>query len=200
VFELEHYGTVKNKGNWLGKNGSEMIPKYGYSGAEIMRNAIKIMHATYIGYHGYAEEWLSDNPDLTKELANLCGYWYFPVKAELNPELSEGKNTLSIEWLNKGIAPAYKPFGLLLRLTELENDQHTDVLIEDSGNENWLPDSPIVVEYTFQLPENMEKGNYLLKFKLLESSGEKVLPIDLGLRKDSFDSEGFVTLGSVPLR
>jgi len=200
VFELEHYGTVKDKGNWLGKNGSEKISKYGYSGAEIMRNAIKVMHATYIGYHGYVEEWLEDNPELTKELANLCGYWYFPLRTEFNPELSEGENTLSIQWLNKGIAPAYNTYGLLLRLTNMGNDQHTDVLIEDSGNENWLPDSPTVAEYTFQLPENMKAGNYFLKFKLIESSGEKYLPIDLGLRKESFDPQGFVTLGSVSVK
>ena len=125
VFELEHYGTVKDKGNWLGKNGREKISKYAYSGAEIMRNAIKVMHATYIGYHGYAEEWLADNPELTKELANLCGYWYFPLKAEFDSELSEGKNTLYIEWLNKGIAPAYKPFSLLLRLSDTENNPNS---------------------------------------------------------------------------
>ena len=158
------------------------------------------MHATYIGYHGYAEEWLTDNPNLTKELANLCGYWYFPVKAEFNSELSAGKNTLYIEWLNKGIAPAYKPFGLLLRLSEIEKDQHTDVLIKDSGNESWLPDSPTGLEYTYHLPENMEEGNYLFKFKLIESSFEKYQPIDMGLRKDSFDSEGFVALGSVSIK
>ena len=75
VFELEHYGTVKKNGYWLGKNGADKIAKLGYSGAEIMRKAIETMHATYIGYHGFAEEWLADNPGLTKDLSNLCGYW-----------------------------------------------------------------------------------------------------------------------------
>jgi hypothetical protein len=37
-----------------------------------------LLHATYIGYHGDAREWLADNPELTKELLNRCGYWLFP--------------------------------------------------------------------------------------------------------------------------
>ncbi len=73
VFELQHYGIVKRDSNWLGKNGEGTIARYGHSGAEIMRKAIETMHATYIGYHGYAEEWITDNPDLTNQLANLCG-------------------------------------------------------------------------------------------------------------------------------
>ena len=36
VFELQHYGMVKEDGNWLGKNGTDKIEKHGYSGAEIM--------------------------------------------------------------------------------------------------------------------------------------------------------------------
>lgn len=56
-----------------------------------------------------------------------------------------------------------------------------------------------MAKYTFQLPENMAKGKYLLKFKLVESSGENDIPIDLGLQKSSFNSEGFVDLGSVTI-
>jgi hypothetical protein len=29
VFELEHYGKVKNQGHWLGKNGKDTIPDLG---------------------------------------------------------------------------------------------------------------------------------------------------------------------------
>lgn len=200
VFELEHYGTVKNNGYWLGKNGAGTIPKLGHSGAEIMRRAIETMHATYIGYHGFAEEWLADNPDLTKELANLCGYWYFPVTARFNPALSTGENGLSITWLNRGVAPAYGIFALLLRFAGAENAPSIDVRIEDSGNKNWLPDSLTTAEYHFLLPPNMAKGKYSLKFKLVKTSGSGTVPIELGLQKRCFDSEGFAELGFVSLR
>ena len=74
------------------------------------------------------------------------------------------------------------------------------MLIEDSGNKNWLPGSPATAEYTFHLDENMAKGDYLLKFKLVETSGDTTNPIDLGLQRSSFDSEGFVDLGPVTLK
>jgi hypothetical protein len=126
VFELQHYGMVKRDSNWLGKNGADTIIKYGYSGAYIMRKAIETMHATYIGYHGYAEEWLADNPELTKEFANMCGYWYFPVKATFPAKMKKGENTIGISWLNKGVAPAYKEFGIIFRLEAKEgNDRYS---------------------------------------------------------------------------
>lgn len=46
----------------MGKNGEKILPAYAYSGADIVRNVIRIMHASYIGFHGYAKEWRADNP------------------------------------------------------------------------------------------------------------------------------------------
>ena len=96
IFELQHYHIVKSDGNWKGLNGKEVIPDLGFSGAEIMKKSIKTMRATYIGYHGYAEEWLADNPKLTKELANLCGYWYFPTTLTFPEKFRTGFNTVEI--------------------------------------------------------------------------------------------------------
>jgi len=46
-------------GYWLGKNGKDIIPEYGVSGADVFRNAIKIMHPTYVGFHGCLGNWLA---------------------------------------------------------------------------------------------------------------------------------------------
>jgi hypothetical protein len=126
VFELEHYGHVKKNGNWKGKNGEEILVEHGVSGAEIFRNALQLIRPTYIGYHGYAEEWLNDNPQLTNELLNLCGYWYFPVSVQVE------KSTISqlafrIGWLNKGVAPAYETYSLKGKLIPLRftNESHS---------------------------------------------------------------------------
>ena len=35
--------------------------------ASIFRGALGLLHATYIGYHGDAREWLTDNPELLME-------------------------------------------------------------------------------------------------------------------------------------
>jgi hypothetical protein len=82
------------------------------SGADFFRESMKLIRPTYIGFHGYLGEWLEDNPELTIELLNLAGYWYFPRTFVIN-EIN-GKNlSFSIEWLNKGVAPAYSAYKLI---------------------------------------------------------------------------------------
>ena len=73
ILECQHYHMVLEDSNWLGRNGGDPIPAGGVTGAEILRGAVNTLHATYIGYHGSMEEWLEENPELTEELANLCG-------------------------------------------------------------------------------------------------------------------------------
>ena len=200
VFELEHYSIVKNKGNWLGKNGADKIAKYGYSGAEIMRNAIKTMHATYIGYHGYAEEWLADNPDLTKELANLCGYWYFPVSASFPKFLNRGENELSIVWLNKGVAPAYNAFNLILRFESKNPKNSFDILPVNSGNKNWLPGISKTEKYRIEIPSKAKKGSYILKFRLAEQAGEAIQDVQIGIKESATGKNGFVEIGIISVQ
>ena len=197
IFELEHYRSVKKDGNWLGTNGTGTIPRHGVSGAEVMRQAIQTMHATYIGYHGYAEEWLAENPELSKELANRCGYWYFPLCVSVPPRLSAGINRIGIHWLNKGVAPAYKPFQIALRLVDARNQLVCDLGTLDSGNLSWLPDKVVEESYPVRVPEEVKKGEYLLKIKLF-LRGEKVPElVALGLKAELTDAEGFSTLGDV---
>jgi hypothetical protein len=200
VFELQHYGMVKKDGNWLGKNGAEKISKYGYSGAEVMRKAIETMHITYIGYHGYAEEWLADNPDLTNELANRCGYWYFPVSASFPSIIKQSENEITIEWLNKGIAPAYAEFGLVLRF-ESENFQNSfNLLPINSRNRDWMPGISKIEKYKLEIPANTQKGSYRLKFKLIEQSESNTILIQTGIKASLVDRDGFVEMGTIRIR
>jgi len=200
VFELQHYGMVKKDGNWLGKNGAEKIAKYGYSGAEVMRKAIETMHATYIGYHGYAEEWLADNPDLTNELANRCGYWYFPVSASFPSIIKQSENEIAIEWINKGVAPAYSEYGLVIRF-ESENSQNSfNLLPVNSRNKEWLPGVSKIENYKFGIPDKVQKGSYRLKFKLIEQSESNTTLIQTGIKTSLVDPDGFVELGTIQIR
>jgi hypothetical protein len=111
ILETQHYATVKKDGNWVGLNGSDQIAGQSFSGASVLRKAIELMHATYIGYHGYAAEWLRDNPALAGELANRCGYWLFPQKATL-PTNYSSEPFMELTWANKGVAPVYKDYKL----------------------------------------------------------------------------------------
>ena len=197
IFELQHYKAIKKDGNWLGKNGADKIPKYGYSGAEVMRKAIEAMHATYIGYHGFAEDWLAENPDLTNELANRCGYWYFPLRASHHSIMKSGKNEITIEWINKGIAPAYNTFDLVFRL-ESENPKNSfEILPVNSQNRNWMPGIHSKENYQFEIPSKVKKGTYQLKFQLVEKTELNIRPIQIGLTETLIDPNGFIQLGKV---
>jgi len=197
VFELQHYGMVKKDGNWIGKNGEGVIPKYKYSGAVIMRKAIETMHATYIGYHGYCEDWLADNPDLTNQLANRCGYWYFPVTAGFSSVFKPGANEISIEWLNKGVAPAYRGFDIIFQL-EFENPKNTvEILQMNAGNKDWLPGIISRQKYRLEIPSAVKSGKYLLKFKLIEKTEAGTTPIQIGVKESVIDQNGFIEIGRI---
>lgn len=194
VFELQHYGMVKDDGNWLGKNGEKIIPQIGVSGADILRNSIKLMHATYIGYHGYLEDWLDENPDLTKELQNLCGYWYFPKTIEF---INSNSSALSfnIEWLNKGVAPAYSDYLLKTRLINKRNTkEYVEFEIENSGNRNWLPMESTIEKYTVNIEKEL-KGTFLLAIQLYDKKSEK--PVKLGLKTEIENTIGFYNIAEV---
>ena len=182
VFELEHYGKVKKNGYWLGKEGSGIIPTLQVSGADVFRNAIKIIRPTYIGWHGYIGEWLTDNPNLTKELLNLCGYWYFPKSVEI---LEHSRKTLSfkMEWLNKGVAPAYNSYQLKVKLIPTDNATETiDFEMEDSGNKKWMPNQVSMEIYKLTLSKKL-KGEYWLAIQLFDKKSNT--PVDIGLLSDS---------------
>ncbi len=200
ILETAHYGYVKKNGNWLGKNGETIIPDLKVSGADILRGAIKTMHASYIGYHGFAEEWLGDNPDLTRELANLCGYWYFPVKAVLPEKFSKGENKITLEWLNKGVAPSYNLFGLALRFESQKHEDSFDLFLDDSGNMNWLPGINKVENYKVRIPSKVKKGDFILKFKLLERTPENDRDIQIGLKTGSSDSLNYTEIAKIKIK
>ncbi len=93
-------------------------PSGGIRAYDDLRGAIRLTHATYLGYHGDARKWLSDHPALAKELANKLGYWYFPKSVSMPPNFVVGsENTIRMEWENKGTAPAYQHFALRAKLT-----------------------------------------------------------------------------------
>jgi hypothetical protein len=188
VFELQHYSAVKDDGNWLGKNGQDTIPDLGVSGADIFRNAMKLIHPTYIGYHGYAEEWLKDNPELTRELLNLSGYWYFPKSFRLVRK-SDTYLSFTLRWLNKGVAPAYNTYQLKGKLVDTaDNDTSIPFTVDDSGNTDWMPGQVHGEIYTVLFEQKLE-GRYGLAIKLYDKeSGE---PVEIGLREDYRDDDGY---------
>lgn len=196
VLELEHYSTVKKQGNWLGAPGSN-VAKYGAgkTGPDYFRGALGLLRATYIGYHGYAAEWLADNPQLTLELLNRCGYWYFLRQAEMPAHLPKGKPlVLTLEWENRGVAPAYHSYDLLIRLAGPE----TVDLETPSGNQKWAPaetGKPYRESYSLELPGSLKAGEYELRLKLYSKAARR--DVGLALRSNLKDEQGYYRVGKL---
>jgi hypothetical protein len=181
VFELEHYGKVKSNAYWIGKNGSGIISEYKVSGADVFRNAVKIIRPTYVGFHGYLGEWLSDNPDFTKEMLNMCGYWYFPKSVSF-AGYKNGNLSFEIEWMNKGVARAYSSYQLRARLIPLDKTSKSiDFQITDSGNKNWMPGQAFSEKYSALLKVK-PKGEFWLAIQLFDTKTEK--PVEIGLEEN----------------
>jgi hypothetical protein len=190
VFELEHYGKVRSQGNWTGAPGPLMAKNApGKTGPDFFRGALELLHATYIGYHGYAHEWLSENPELTVELLNRCGYWYFPHTVVLPDTIKPGdKPIVTITWENRGVAPAYHPYDLVLRLGGPE----TVTVNLPAGNQKWLPSvgkNTYQEKYPMVLPAGLKKGDYTLSLKLFSSQTSRT--VFLPLNPELKDSDNF---------
>ncbi|MGM0376913.1 MAG: hypothetical protein ACQEQ0_09055 [Bacteroidota bacterium] len=196
IFELQHYSSVKQDGNWLGENGENTIPGLNVSGAEIFRKSMELIRPTYIGFHGYLGEWYSDNPELTDELLNLCGYWYFPKSVHIK-EFDDDSLSFEIEWLNKGVAPAYHKYTLKGKLIPENEEKNTlEFEIEKSGNKNWMPGKPNTGKYNVRLTEEPH-GSYHFAIQLFDKRSDK--PVEIALKAELKDENGYFKVAKLKL-
>lgn len=194
ILEMDHYSHIKQAGNWKGKNGMDTIPRFGYSGAYILRKALTYTHASYIGFHGDSQQFLEENPLIVDELGNLCGYWFFPVQAAIPPSMLKTKNNrLVFEWFNKGVAPAYNTYSMSFLFESTISDDTFEITIDDAKCTNWLPQQRREEDYIIPIPSNVKNGEYMLKFKLKYGSTD----IQIGLSAPCIDENGYAGLGVV---
>jgi len=196
VLELEHYGKVKSLGNWEARTNSAAF-KFGKgkTGPDFFRGALELLHATYIGYHGDAREWLDDNPALTRELLNRCGYWLFPLSLELPSTLGAGTVApfrLTID--NRGVAPPYQPYELRVKLS---GDRAPWVGVVGRTDRSWLPGAPIVVQDQLVLPADLQPGRYAVSLGLFDGSSGKDRPVEFALQVSLREPEGYYRVAEV---
>ena len=196
VLELEHYGKVKQLGNWEVRPESAAA-KFGRgkTGPDFFRGALQLLHATYIGYHGDARAWLDDNPGLTRELLNRCGYWLFPVTLGLPSTLVAGTVApfrLTID--NRGVAPPYRPYELRVRLS---GERASWVGVVGRTDKSWLPGAPIVVQDQLALPADLKSGRYAVSVGLFDGSSGKDRPVELALQATLREPEGYYRVAEV---
>jgi len=196
VLELEHYGKVKSLGNWEARPGSAAFQfGNGKAGPEYFRGAIDLLHATYIGYHGSAREWLDDNPELTKELLNRCGYWLFPTSVELPSTVAAGSApSFRVTIDNRGVAPPYHPYELRVRLS---GESGSWVGVVGRASRSWLPGAPITVQGPLALPADLKPGRYTVSLGLVDGSSGRGRPVELALKASARDAEGYYRVAEV---
>ena len=199
VFELEHYSAVKRAGNWVGRPDSS-VARFGKGkkGPDYFRGALELLHATYLGYHGDAGDWLTDNPALTGELLNRCGYWFFPVSLELPHELVRGSTAnLRITWLNRGVAPAYTNYRATLILHPRGSGEAWSQPLPGTRTREWLPGKETTETYRIQVPASTAAGDYALCLRLASANGRT---IELGLQAERRRPSGAYELASVRVK
>jgi hypothetical protein len=164
----------------------------GKTGPDYFRGALELLHATYIGYHGYAHEWLADNPELTRELLNRCGYWLFPKAIEL-PEkiLSSQGLPIRIAMENRGVAPPYMPYELRVKVT---GSGKTLVHTLGRAQKSWLPGTPVSVEGQVPLRRDFPPGACALSVGLFDVTVGKERPVEFGLKASARDQDGYYEL------
>jgi hypothetical protein len=195
VLELEHYRSVRRLGNWKGTPSSSLA-KHGLGGGQaIMRGAMELLHATYIGFHGYADVWLAENPEFTVDLLNRCGYWFFLHTVDIPDKMRPGESyEMKLTWENKGVAPAYQPYILKVQLA----GKQTAEFEFESGNQRWVPDWPgkrYRTSYKLDVPSDLPPGAYTLRIKLYAEDEKR--DVFLALDSDLLDAQNFYRVASV---
>lgn len=154
--ELAHYVHVKNHPDaWL--DGRVML-------ATVMN-----IHASYAGFHGYAKEFYGNHPEISEEMANLLGYWYFLRSVHLPESIRAGQRVpIGMIWENRGVAPCYHPYKLYVKLTEKATGKTTLLPIQEADNRNWLPGTPWEEIYSIRPPKDLTPGEYVFSVGLFE--------------------------------
>lgn len=188
--ELQHYPRVKQDGNWTVPNGIE-------KGASIVRGAVKLARATWLGYHGDARMWVTDNPEFSIQISNMLGYWYRLHHADIPQDVDAGSDQdFSIRIENIGVAPAYHQYQ-----AQFKFQSSTDAgvaIINNSNNTTWMPDTAYTENYSVNIPAWLPVGTYDVKFKLFDDLDTK-RNIDLALNNYIRDNDGFFTIGTITI-
>jgi len=180
--ELEHYAPTVTNNTWKG-------------GLPLLK-AIEESHATFVGFHGDARKWLSDNPEIAVKIANRSGYWYFLKSIEMNRSIKRGTDQkINLVWENHGVAPAYYRYKMIVVLSN-DNGKY-EYELPESDNRSWMPDEIVLETHHIKAPDDLPSGKYKLGVALYEGEIGK-RNIELAF-KDSIKKDGFYEIAEIDL-
>jgi hypothetical protein len=185
VLESDHYGSALEYGMWENGKGFRM--------------ALYETHASIIGFHYYPREWLRENYQLACQLANLCGYWYFP-KFAMMPDTfrrHSDHNYIRITWANHGVAPAYYKYELFMMLINKNTGNAFIQQLNESDNRNWQPDEIVSEQYNISIDQSLLEGKYDLLISMRDECGFHNTSIQLAFKKEREIKPGWYKLGEI---
>lgn len=171
--ELEHYHLVDED------RLKECLPYL---------EALKFTKATYSGFHGYPEPWMTKHRYFTEYCANRLGYWYFIDGMEFAAPVSGTKMPCVLHLSNRGFSKAYHSY--LMRITA-QNEKKCYLLNTHSpDNRSWEGNEtePLTLDFSKVPP-----GDYRLCIGLYEGNR----PIQLAMRQDLLQPDGSYQLESI---
>jgi repressor of nif and glnA expression len=113
--------------------------------------------------------------------------------------MKRGNNEIIMEWLNQGVAPSYHCYGIVFKLENHKTNEEYEIVLDHSGNMNWMPSTIFHENYTLSVPENVRKGRYRLSFKLREMNTLKPQDVLIGVSSSRVDKNNFVFLGDIEI-
>ena len=159
--------------------------------------AARRCRATFMGFHGYPDQWLTENYYVTEYLANRLGYWYFLRAVSHNDIVRAGAPAMvELEWENAGFAPCYVRYQLELKYTHTVTGQQYIYPQPCFDNRLWQENSCCIQRYFPALDSEMEEGMYALSVRICEPA-PILTPIRLALKSACMDSEGFYEISSL---
>lgn len=200
TMEMGHYHLrISDKFNtWSEPDGSAVYGEPGYGDMthyDILTKQIETMHASYASMHGHIDKWLPDNSNTIRTLGNLLGYWYFIDEATWGEGTAPGDEwSFSLDWYNRGVAPAYNTYQLKLKL---DGPSPKTFTIDDSKNKDWIDGERETESYSVTLPGDMSSGTYDVKLKLYDPQTDR--DVDLGFVTSIKDADGYFDLGETTI-
>jgi hypothetical protein len=183
VVEPAHYGGRAEGGYW--QKGS------------VIEHAVGALHPSWVTVHGYPREWLEQNRELARRLANRMGYWFL-LKAVVYPKAVKAGSEFEVQmnWENRGCAPIYRKYPLVLSFVRCDSGVEVARLVHPSADcSRWKDGDCYVNHLRWLMPKGMPAGEYRLRVGLVDKPRDETAAIAIGTV--GREADGFYAVGKL---
>ncbi|GAB4479234.1 MAG: DUF4832 domain-containing protein [Anaerolineae bacterium] len=124
------------------------------------------------------------NDALVEELLEVLGYRLVLSEMTYPAALSPGESfAFSMSWLNRGSAPPYVTFPLVIMITDAAGNTVAQGRFEVDLR-TWIPDGPYAVDGAFDLPADLPPGAYDVRIAFVDEDDAPILNLAIEGRDD----------------